>query len=63
MSLMERISHDMTAAMRARDAQRLGPLRMAKAALMNREDATVPRAIESSTEASAAWSARWFRPF
>jgi uncharacterized protein YqeY len=37
MTLMERISQDMTAAMRARDAQRLGPLRMAKAALMNRE--------------------------
>ena len=37
MTLMELISRDMTAAMRARDAQRLGPLRMAKAALMNRE--------------------------
>jgi len=37
MSVMERISQDMTTAMRARDAQRLGPLRMAKAALMNRE--------------------------
>jgi hypothetical protein len=34
---MERIGQDMTAAMRARDARRLGPLRMAKAALMNRE--------------------------
>ena len=37
MSLMERIGQDMTTAMRARDQQRLGPLRMAKAALMNRE--------------------------
>ena len=37
MTLMERISQDMTAAMRAREAQRLGALRMAKAALMNRE--------------------------
>ncbi len=37
MTLMERISQDMTAAMRARDALRLGALRMAKAALMNRE--------------------------
>ena len=37
MTLMERISRDMTAAMRARDQQRLGALRMAKAALMNRE--------------------------
>jgi uncharacterized protein YqeY len=37
MSLMKRISEDMTAAMRARDQARLAPLRMAKAALMNRE--------------------------
>jgi hypothetical protein len=37
MTVMERIGQDMTAAMRARDARRLGPLRMAKAALMNRE--------------------------
>ena len=37
MSLMERISQDMTAAMRAREQARLGALRMAKAALMNRE--------------------------
>ena len=37
MSLMERISQDMTAAMRAKAAQRLSALRMAKAALMNRE--------------------------
>jgi uncharacterized protein YqeY len=37
MTLMERISQDMTAAMRAKAAQRLGALRMAKAALVNRE--------------------------
>jgi uncharacterized protein len=37
MTLMERISQDISAAMRARDQARLGPLRMAKAALMNRE--------------------------
>jgi uncharacterized protein YqeY len=37
MSLMERISQDLTAAMRAREPARLGALRMAKAALMNRE--------------------------
>lgn len=37
MTLIERISADMTAAMRSRDQARLMPLRMAKAALMNRE--------------------------
>ena len=37
MTLMERIGQDMTAAMRAKEAARLGALRMAKAALMNRE--------------------------
>jgi uncharacterized protein YqeY len=37
MTLIERIGADMTAAMRARDQARLAPLRMAKAALMNRE--------------------------
>ena len=37
MTLMERISADMAAAMRAKDQARLAPLRMAKAALMNRE--------------------------
>jgi uncharacterized protein YqeY len=37
MSLMKKISEDMTAAMRAKDQARLAPLRMAKAALMNRE--------------------------
>ena len=34
---MSRISEDMAAAMRAKDQARLAPLRMAKAALMNRE--------------------------
>jgi uncharacterized protein len=37
MTLKERISSDLTAAMRARDHARLMPLRMAKAALVNRE--------------------------
>ncbi|HEX6974244.1 MAG TPA: GatB/YqeY domain-containing protein [Vicinamibacterales bacterium] len=37
MTLKERISADMTDAMRAKDQARLAPLRMAKAALMNRE--------------------------
>jgi len=37
MSLMQKISEDMTAAMRSRDQAGLAPLRMAKAALMNRE--------------------------
>jgi len=37
MSLMKKISADMTIAMKARDQARLAPLRMAKAALMNRE--------------------------
>ena len=37
MTLMERIGQDITAAMRAKDQARLAPLRMAKAALMNRE--------------------------
>jgi uncharacterized protein len=37
MSLMQKISADMTAAMRSKDQARLAPLRMAKAALMNRE--------------------------
>jgi uncharacterized protein YqeY len=37
MKLMERIAQDMTAAMKAKDQARLSPLRMAKAALMNRE--------------------------
>ncbi len=37
MTLMERIGGDITAAMRAKDQARLMPLRMAKAALMNKE--------------------------
>lgn len=37
MTLMERIGQDITEAMRARDQARLVPLRMAKAALTNRE--------------------------
>lgn len=37
MSLIDQISADMTTAMKARDQARLAPLRMAKAALMNRE--------------------------
>jgi len=37
MKLFDRIGQDITAAMRARDQGRLAPLRMAKAALMNRE--------------------------
>jgi uncharacterized protein YqeY len=35
--LAERITEDLTAAMKAKDAARTGTLRMAKAALMNRE--------------------------
>jgi hypothetical protein len=37
MAFIDRISEDLTAAMRAKDALTLGALRMAKAALMNRE--------------------------
>ena len=37
MKLIERIGKDITAAMKAKDAGRLSALRMAKAALMNRE--------------------------
>jgi uncharacterized protein YqeY len=37
MSLAERITQDLTAAMKAKDAPRTSVLRMAKAALMNRE--------------------------
>jgi uncharacterized protein YqeY len=37
MTFIERISQDIAAAMRSREATRLGALRMAKAALMNRE--------------------------
>ena len=37
MAFIDRISQDLTTAMRAKDTVRLGTLRMAKAALMNRE--------------------------
>ena len=37
MALIDQISADMTTAMKAKDPARLAPLRMAKAALMNRE--------------------------
>ena len=37
MAFIDRISAELTSAMRARDSVRLGTLRMAKAALMNRE--------------------------
>ena len=37
MALIERISQDIASAMRAKDTVRLGALRMAKTALMNRE--------------------------
>ena len=37
MAFIDRISADLTAAMRAKDTLRLGTLRMAKAALMNKE--------------------------
>src|SRR5919112_2943576 len=37
MSLKERITQDMTAAMKAKDAARLSTLRMVKAAVQNRE--------------------------
>jgi uncharacterized protein len=37
MALIERISQDIASAMRAKDTVRLGALRMAKSALMNRE--------------------------
>ena len=36
-TLTERITGDLTAAMKAKDAPRLAVLRMAKAALMNKE--------------------------
>jgi uncharacterized protein YqeY len=37
MSFIQKITEDMTSAMRSKDPARLAPLRMAKAALMNRE--------------------------
>lgn len=47
MTLMERIGGDITAAMRAKDQARLMPLRMAKAALVNKE-VEKGRALEDS---------------
>ena len=49
MKFSERISQDMTVAMKARDQARLSPLRMAKAALMNAEVAK-GRALEDAEE-------------
>jgi uncharacterized protein YqeY len=49
MTLMERISQDLTAAMRAKDQPRLAALRMAKAALMNKE-VEKGRALEGAEE-------------
>jgi uncharacterized protein YqeY len=49
MTLMERISRDLTSAMRAKEQQRLAALRMAKAALMNRE-VEKGRALEEGEE-------------
>ena len=37
MSIAEKITNDMTAAMKARDEHRLGTLRMVKSAIKNRE--------------------------
>ena len=37
MKLFDRVGHDITAAMKAKDQARLAPLRMAKTALVNRE--------------------------
>jgi len=53
-ALVDRIQQDLTAAMKARDAERTSALRMAKAALMNREiekkapleDAEVARVLQ-----------------
>ena len=55
MSLKQRIVSDMTAAMKAKEAERLSALRMVKAALMNREkehnteltDAEVEKVLQS----------------
>ena len=47
MKLIERISQDITEAMKARDQARLSPLRMAKAALMNAE-VSKGRALEEA---------------
>jgi uncharacterized protein YqeY len=55
MTLVERITQDLTAAMKARDAARTSTLRMAKAALMNKQidkhgdldDAEAARVVQS----------------
>jgi uncharacterized protein len=47
MKLIDRVAQDITAAMRAKDQARLSALRMAKAALMNRE-VEKGRALEES---------------
>jgi uncharacterized protein YqeY len=47
MTLTEQISHDIAAAMKARDQARLSPLRMVKAALMNAE-VSKGRALEET---------------
>lgn len=47
MSLKQRITDDMTAAMKAKDAARLSTLRLVKAALMNRQ---IERGAEPSDE-------------
>lgn len=54
MQLIDKISQDMTAAMRARDQARLMPLRMAKAALMNREVAKGRALDEAEAQAVMA---------
>jgi uncharacterized protein YqeY len=73
MTLVERIANDLTAAMKARDAARTSVLRMAKAALKNREidahhgldDAeatTVIRSLVRQREDSADQYAKGGRP-
>ena len=51
MTLYERIQQDLAASMKARDAERTSVLRMAKAAIMNRE-------IEKRSAGSRCISAR-----
>lgn len=55
MSLMKQISNDMTTAMKARDQARLAPLRMAKAALMNREVEKGRALDEAEEQLVVAW--------
>lgn len=54
MTLIERIGADMTAAMRAKDQVRLTALRMAKAALVNRE-VERGRALEDTEAEQVVW--------